>query len=113
VPQLADDDGTPLRHLAHFLALEPNARDAVNLWLATATDDDLAAFAATITEAASAPGFRLPVPEAVPCPTCHEPPGKTCRTWRDERTTHHWPRWHAAIAAQVFATPRLRRKAAK
>jgi hypothetical protein len=113
VTQLTGEDGTPLRHLAACLALEPNARDAVNLWLATITDDDLAVFARTITEEASAPAFRLPVPEAVPCPTCHEPAGADCRTWRDERTTHHWPRWNAASAAQVFATPRLRRRAAK
>jgi hypothetical protein len=102
--------GDPMRHLARCLASEPDARDAVNLWLATATEDDLAAFAAAITETASAPGFRLPVAEAVPCPTCHEPPGKACRTWRDERTTHHWPRWRAAIAAQVFAAPRRNRR---
>jgi hypothetical protein len=99
-----------LRDLARCIALEPDARDAVNLWLATATDDDLAVFVAAITEAASVPSFRLPVAEAVPCPTCHEPPGKTCRTWRDERTTHHWPRWRAAIAAQVFAAPRRNRR---
>ena len=99
--------------LARCLDLGPDARDAVSLWLATATDDDLADLAAMITEAATAPGFRLPVPEAVPCPTCHEPAGASCRTWHETRTTHHWPRWRAAIAAQAFAAPRLRRRAAK
>lgn len=93
----------PMIDLARCLASEHDARTAVRLWLATATDADLAVFAATVTEQASTPGFRMPLPTQVRCPTCHEPPGEECRTWRDGVTTAHWPRWHAAIDAAAYS----------